>query len=61
MKYKGKKFWGIMNSRGDFISSVNDDLNFTKDHMEKDDKVLVELTVTKVFTRETDIQEIEKE
>jgi len=58
-KIKGTKFYGVINGEGGSIINVNYDIERSKKDLDKNWPFLVELTVTKVYTRETDLKEIE--
>ncbi len=58
MKYKGKKYWGVVNEDGELCTY--DKKEKAASQTDKYWPYVVELTVTKVFTRETELKEIEK-
>lgn len=61
MKYKGTKFYGVISKEHGFIGWVEKDIEQTKKGLNLQMPTLVELTVTRVFTREKDLKEIETE
>lgn len=60
-KKKGLKIYGLMQSEGAIVIGSNKDIEITKRHLDSNWPILVELTVTRVFTRERDLVEIETE
>jgi len=60
-KIKGTKCYGITSDGGSSILCTDKDLECVKSRLDSHFKFLVELTVTRVFTRENDLKEIETE
>ena len=60
-KYKGKKFYGVIHKEYGNIAYESADIEHTKKGLDDNYSVLVEMTVTRVFTRERDLKEIETE
>lgn len=63
LKYKGEKCYGVARSKegGKQIICTNIDLETVKRSLDSNFDILVEMTVTRVFTRERDLKEIEIE
>lgn len=59
--FKGRKMFAVMGRPDGYAHYVNNDIESTKKGLDSDTPYLVELTVTRVFTRERDLKEIETE
>jgi len=61
-KIKGTKFYGLMKEGNmAYLNYVSDDIEYPKNHMNKDHSYLVEITVTKVYTKNPVIIELNEE
>lgn len=64
-KFKGRKYYGIVSTQYsqncEYINWCSGLIEKAKTGLKDTDDLLVELTVTRVFTREKDLKEIENE
>lgn len=62
IKFKGKKVYGISKSKEESgIICLSDDFNSVRNALDSRYDVLIEFTATRVFTRDHDLKEIERE
>jgi len=59
MSLKNKKYYAVASEKYGDAYRVSNDINESKKGLNEEFPLLVELTVTKVYTRETDLKEIE--
>lgn len=59
--YKGRKMYAIAQSERNYIIGIRDTIQEAVNELDHNWPILVELTVTRVFTRERDLKEIEIE
>jgi hypothetical protein len=60
IKHKGRKLYGVSRNEKDAgVVCVHDNIGGAKRALDSTFTVLVEMTITRVFTREQDLKEIE--
>lgn len=60
-KIIGKKFYATTNEKATYLSWEDTDIEKVKEHIDKDRPYLLELTVTKVYTKNPIIIELKEE